>query len=258
MHASRKPLIAGNWKMNLGGIEGIKLAMEVKALATEVPHVELLVAPPFTAIAAIAHELDATGVLVAAQNMHAKPSGAFTGEVSAPMLAESGATWVILGHSERRQLFGERDADVAAKIAAAVSSSLVPIVCVGETLAEREAGKALEVVGAQVAAILEVFASVPTPAAIAYEPVWAIGTGKNASPADAEQAHAAVRGWLSARSEGLAARTRILYGGSVKPDNAAALLSEPNIDGALIGGASLEIRSFGAIAMAAETLARAS
>jgi triosephosphate isomerase len=257
MHPSRRPLIAGNWKMHLGGLAGVELAMQVKALSKQVPHVDLLVSPPFTAIAAIAHELDGTHVAVAGQNMHAKPSGAFTGEVSAPMLLESGASWIILGHSERRQLFGERDADVAAKIHAAISSSLVPIVCVGETLAEREAGKALDVVGAQIAAVLDVFATVPSPAAIAYEPVWAIGTGKTASPADAEQAHAAIRKWLAARSEALASRTRILYGGSVKADNASSLLSEPNVDGALIGGASLEIGSFGAIAMAAEALARA-
>ena len=258
MHPSRRPLIAGNWKMNLGGLAGVELAMQVKGLAKQAPHVDLLVAPPFTAIAAIAHELDGTNVLVAAQNMHANASGAFTGEVSAPMLVESGATWVILGHSERRQLFGESDAGVAAKIDAAISSALVPIVCVGETLAEREAGRALEVVGAQVGAILDSFAKVSSAAAIAYEPVWAIGTGKNASPADAEEAHAAIRNWLAARSEALASRTRILYGGSVKPDNAAELLSQANVDGALIGGASLEIGSFGAIAMAAEGLARAS
>src|SRR5450432_3435440 len=163
--------------MHHGGLDGLKLAMQVKQLATELSRVELLIAPPFTALAAIACEMEGSGVLVAAQNMHGKPHGAFTGEVSAPMLAESGARWVILGHSERRHFFGETDADVEAKIRAALDASLVPIVCVGETLAEREAGKTLEIVGRQIKAVLDVFASDPHPAAIAYEPVWAIGTG---------------------------------------------------------------------------------
>jgi len=254
MNASRRPLIAGNWKMFHGGLAGVQLAEKVRGLAKEVPHVDLLVAPPFTAIAAVAHELDGSGVAVAGQNMHDKPQGAFTGEVSGPMLGEAGATWVILGHSERRQLFGETDAGVASKIVAATASQLLPIVCVGETLEQREAGKTLEVVGRQVAAILEAFAAAPA-AAIAYEPVWAIGTGRNASPKDAEEVHAAIRGWLGKHGEPLAARTRILYGGSVKPDNAAGLLAEPNIDGALIGGASLDAGSFGAIAKAADSRA---
>jgi triosephosphate isomerase len=255
MHPSRKPLIAGNWKMNLGGLAGLELAMRVKALAPQVPGVDLLVAPPFTAIAAVAHELDGTGVFVAAQNLHQQPSGAFTGEISAPMLVESGATWVIVGHSERRQFFGETDAGVDAKVRAATAASLTPIVCVGESLAEREAGRTLEVVGAQLAAVLGAIEGADG-AAVAYEPVWAIGTGKNASPGDAEAVHSAIRGWLAARSEALARRTRVLYGGSLKPDNAAALLAQSNIDGGLIGGASLDIASFGAIASAAFAHAR--
>ncbi len=241
--------------MHHGGVEGVRLAMAVRSLAPEVPHVDLLVAPPYTAIAAVAHELDGLSVIVAAQNVHGKPHGAFTGEISAGMLGEAGATWVIIGHSERRQYFAESDQDVALKIAAAFDHSLTPIVCVGETLEQREAKKTIEVVKRQVDAVLDALAS-GTACAIAYEPVWAIGTGRTASPADAEEVHAAIRGWLATKGTALAERTRILYGGSVKADNAAGLFAEPNVDGALIGGASLDVGSFGAIAKAAETLAR--
>ncbi len=256
MNAKRRPLIAGNWKMHAGGLDGVKLAMQVRALEKDVPHVDLLVAPPYTAIAAVAHELDGSRVLVAAQNVHGKPHGAFTGEISAAMLNEAGATWVIIGHSERRQYFGETDKDVAVKIAAAFDHSLTPIVCVGETLAEREAGKTLEVVKRQLEAVADVLLAANHACAIAYEPVWAIGTGKNASPADAEEVHAAIRAGLAKKGENLAERTRILYGGSVKADNAAGLLAEPNVDGALVGGASLDAGAFGAIAKAAESLAK--
>ena len=255
MNAKRRPLIAGNWKMNCGGVEGVKLAGNVRELAGAAPRVDLLVAPPFTALAAVAHELDGSRVLVAAQNIHQKPHGAYTGEVSASMVAEAGATWVIAGHSERRQYFHETDELVAAKIAVALDHDLVPIACVGETLAEREAGKTLAVVERQVSAVLDVLARADVGCAVAYEPVWAIGTGKNASPADAEEVHAAIRRWLAAKDPALAERTRILYGGSVKADNAAGLLAEPNVDGALVGGASLDAGSFGAIAKAAESLA---
>ena len=195
---------------------------------------------------------------IAGQNMYPKPEGAFTGEVSGTMLAESGCAWVILGHSERRQYFGETDAGVADKVRAALAGPLTPIVCIGETLAEREAGQTLVVVRRQVDAFAKLLAASPRRAAIAYEPVWAIGTGKTAGPAEAEEVHAAIRGWLHELDAGLAHETRILYGGSVKPDNASALLGCPNVDGALIGGASLDAGSFGAIARAAETLAHAS
>jgi len=255
VNAKRRPLIAGNWKMNAGGVEGVKLAAQVRAFAGGMPHVDLLVAPPYTAIAAVAHELDGSSVLVAGQNVHGKPHGAFTGEISAGMLAECGATWVIVGHSERRQYFGETDQDVAVKIATALDHGLVPIACVGETLAQREAGHTLAVVERQVTAILDTLVGAGPACAVAYEPVWAIGTGKNASPADAEEVHAAIRRWLGAKSQALADRTRILYGGSVKADNAMGLLAEPNVDGALVGGASLDAGAFGAIAKAAESLA---
>jgi triosephosphate isomerase len=238
-----------------GGLHGVTLAGEVAALARSVPHVDLIIAPPFTALAAAAHECEGSGCAVAGQNLYPKDSGAFTGEVSAPMLVESGCTWVILGHSERRQFFGDTDAGVAEKTAAALAGKLLPIVCVGETLAEREAGKTLDVVRRQFEAVAPILAKAPEATAIAYEPVWAIGTGKNAGPAEAEEVHAAIRGWLEAVAKPLAGRTRILYGGSVKPDNAQALLACPNVDGGLIGGASLDAASFGAIARCAEALA---
>lgn len=255
MKAERRPLIAGNWKMHHGGATGVELAAGVVAAAPGLTHVDLVIAPPYTALAACAHECDGSRVEVAAQDVHAKDSGAFTGEVSAPMLVEAGCTWAIVGHSERRQLFGETDALVAEKAAAALKAGLRPIVCVGETLAEREAGKTLAVVERQVKAVLGVLAGAARPVAIAYEPVWAIGTGKNATPADAQEVHAAIRGWLGGASRELASATRILYGGSVKPDNARDLLAATDVDGALVGGASLDAASFAAIARAAETLA---
>jgi triosephosphate isomerase len=254
MNRERRPLIAGNWKMFHGGASGVDLAHAVVDISRHVPSVDIVIAPPFTVLAACAHECDGSPVTIAGQNMHASETGAFTGEISAPMLRESGCSWVILGHSERRQLFGETDAGVAEKVASAISAGLVPIVCVGETLAEREAGQTLDVVERQVRAFLDIFASAQKPGAIAYEPVWAIGTGKNAGPHEAEEVHAGLREWLRDMSDALAARTRILYGGSVKPDNAQALLACPNVDGALVGGASLDPAAFGAIASRAQSL----
>jgi triosephosphate isomerase len=255
MNPARRPLIAGNWKCFLGGGSGVALAIDVTKLAAGLPHVDLLIAPPFTALAACARACAAHAVLVAGQNLYPKDSGAYTGEVSAPMLAEAGCSWVILGHSERRQIFRESDAFIAEKVSASLGGKLLPIVCVGETLAEREAGHTLSVVERQVQAFLPILASSAAAMAIAYEPVWAIGTGKNAGPAEAQEVHAAIRVWLRKSSDGLAQRTRILYGGSVKPNNARDLLACADVDGALIGGASLDIKSFGAIAEAAESLA---
>jgi triosephosphate isomerase len=194
-------------------------------------------------------------VKVAAQNVHARDKGAYTGEIAASMLAEAGCAWIILGHSERRQLFAETDEQVAEKTVATLEAKLLPIVCVGETLAQRELGETLRVVKLQVSAVMDILAGTSVAAAIAYEPVWAIGTGKTASPADAEEVHAMIRKLLAERDPKLAERTRILYGGSVKADNAKALLACPNVDGALVGGASLDAASFGAIARAAESLA---
>lgn len=255
MNPKRRPLVAGNWKMNKGGASGIELAIEIVKLKKEVPHVDLMIAPPYTVLAAIAHEIEGTGIILAAQNMHGKPHGAFTGEISADMLKEAGATWVILGHSERRHVFGEKDAEIASKVGHALDQTLCTCLCVGETLSERESGKTLEVVRRQFDACIEPLALDPHEEAIAYEPVWAIGTGKNASPQDAEEVHSAIRKWLAEKSSALAERTRILYGGSVNPANAESLLGMPNVDGLLIGGASLDAGSFGAIARTAEKLA---
>jgi len=260
MHPSRTPLIAGNWKMYHGGGSGVALAHAIAQQSrtlgvspTGAAAPEIVVAPPFTALAAISHEVEGSKVEVAAQNLHPKKEGAFTGEVSAPMLLESGCKWVIIGHSERRQLFGETDASVLEKVTSALAAGLKPIVCVGETLEERESGKTLDVVHRQVDAFADALATEATAgvSAIAYEPVWAIGTGKVAGPDQAQEAHAAIRARLGGRSAALAEKTRILYGGSVKADNAAKLLACPDVDGALVGGASLEVGSFLAIVRAA-------
>ena len=251
MNPARRPLVAGNWKMFNGGREGVKLAEGCVAFARDLPGVDVVIAPPFTALAAVADAIDGSPVALAAQNLHPKEQGAFTGEISGPMLEECGCTWVIVGHSERRQQFAETNSFVAEKASAALSHDLLPIVCVGETLQQREAGEMLRVVKQQVDAFLDVIARTPRAVAIAYEPIWAIGTGKTAGPSEAEEVHLAIRSWLDKKDTDLAKRTRILYGGSVKPDNSAALLACPNIDGFLVGGASLDAGSFGAIAKAA-------
>jgi triosephosphate isomerase len=247
--ANRKYLIAGNWKMNAGGSAGLELAAAV-ARETQGSSAEIVVAPPFTALAAVAAELSGTHVGVAGQNLYPKDSGAFTGEVSAPMLLEAGCRWVILGHSERRQYFGETDASVREKVAAALAKELCPIACIGETLPEREAGSTLDVVFRQLDAFAELFKQRPGFGVIAYEPVWAIGTGKVATPEQAQEVHQAIRQRLAGISAELAERTRVLYGGSVKADNAAELLRCADIDGALVGGASLDAAGFGKIARA--------
>jgi len=257
MNPNRRPLIAGNWKMNAGAQDGCALADGVAKAAREMEKVDVIVAPPFTVLAAIAHMLEEakSAVKIAAQNMHAEPSGAFTGEISSGMLKECGVSWVILGHSERRQYFGETDEGVARKVASAMSADLRPIVCVGETLEQREAGQTLEVVETQVRAFLDELAKKPGFGAIAYEPVWAIGTGKVARPEDAQEVHAMIRELLQKASDELAQGTRILYGGSMKADNAEGLLSQPDVDGGLVGGASLDAAGFGKIIEAAERLA---
>ncbi|XYH96156.1 triose-phosphate isomerase [Sorangium sp. So ce1128] len=255
--APRRPLIAGNWKMNAGGQDACPLAATVAKATRELTRAEVVVAPPFTAIAAVAHELAEakSEVGIAAQNMSAEVSGAFTGEISSGMLKDAGATWVILGHSERRQLFAETDESVARKVASAIAAELRPIVCVGETLEQREAGETLAVVERQVRAFLDELAKQPGFGVIAYEPVWAIGTGKVARAEDAQEVHAFIRGLLAKASEDLASVTRVLYGGSVKADNAEALLAQDDIDGALVGGASLDAAGFAKIVEAAHRLA---
>jgi triosephosphate isomerase len=254
MNRKRRPLIAGNWKLNHGGSSACALAADVARRTAGFTEVDVVVAPPFTAIAAVAHELDGKRVGVAAQNFYPKDSGAYTGEVSAPMLLESGATWVIIGHSERRQYFGETDATVADKVAAALAKGLRPIACVGETLEQRERGETLAVVGRQIDAFAKSLAAAGG-GVIAYEPVWAIGTGKVAGPEQAQEVQAAIRAQLAKVDRDFAEKTLILYGGSVKGSNAAGLLDCADVDGALVGGASLDAADFSAIAAAAQALA---
>jgi triosephosphate isomerase len=257
MNPIRRPLIAGNWKMNAGGQDGCALADAVAKASKDFGEVDIVVAPPFTALAAVAHVLDEnkSKVTIAAQNMHHEPSGAFTGEISSSMLKESGASWVILGHSERRQLFGETDEMVARKVASAIAAGIRPIACVGETLDQRDAEATLEVVARQVRAFVDELARQPGYGVIAYEPVWAIGTGLVATPEDAQTVHAMIRAMLVESSDELAQQTRILYGGSVKGDNAEGLLDQADIDGALVGGASLDAAGFAKIVEAAQRLA---
>lgn len=251
--SERKPLIAGNWKMFKGGPDGCELAQAIARTAARHPKVEVVVAPPFTALASVAQVVEESGghLGVAAQNMHAKESGAYTGEISAPMLLAAGCKWVIVGHSERRQLFGETDEVVREKTSAALAAGLSPIVCVGETLEEREANRTLDVVYRQIDAVVADIEANPNRLVIAYEPVWAIGTGKVAGPEQAQEVHHAIRSHLSRGPERVPEQVRILYGGSVKPDNAAGLLSCVDVDGALVGGASLKADDFSKIIEAA-------
>ena len=238
-----RALIAGNWKMN-GRLADLAAIAEPLRLPAETLACELLICPPATLVAAAAAAMAGSKVAVGAQDCHAKPSGAHTGDISAPMLRDAGAAWVILGHSERRADHGETDAEVRAKTEAATAASLTAIVCVGETEAERVAGRQNAVVGAQLAGSLpDGFAGV-----VAYEPVWAIGTGRTPTEADVAAMHAFIRAELLARFGAAGQGLRILYGGSVKPANAAALLNLPDVGGALVGGASLKAEDFLAIA----------
>ena len=238
-----RALIAGNWKMN-GRLSDLAAIAEPLRLPAETLACELLICPPATLVAAAAAAMAGSKVAVGAQDCHAKPSGAHTGDISAPMLRDAGAAWVILGHSERRADHGETDAEVRAKTEAATAASLTAIVCVGETEAERVAGRQNAVVGAQLAGSLpDGFAGV-----VAYEPVWAIGTGRTPTEADVAAMHAFIRAELLARFGAAGQGLRILYGGSVKPANAAALLNLPDVGGALVGGASLKAEDFLAIA----------
>ncbi len=241
----REPLIAGNWKMH-GDSAFVAAYAAALAASTWPPGVSLLVLPPAPYVPALVRGLGRAAVEVGVQNVHAEPSGAFTGELAAEMARDLGARWALVGHSERRTLFGESDEVVACKVQAALRAGLRPLLCVGETLAEREAGSAEAVVARQIAAVAE-GAGAPALAqtTLAYEPVWAIGTGRTATPEQAQHMHRTVRERLAALCGGeTAAEARILYGGSVKPDNAAELLSQPDIDGALVGGASLSAEDF--------------
>ncbi len=248
----RKTLIAGNWKMNTNRAEGTALAQAVAAGAGEVGEVDLLVCPPSVYLSAIADAISGSPVALGAQNMCDCDNGAFTGEVSSSMLNDVGAEYVILGHSERRTIYGETDEIVNKKTVKALEAGLAPIVCVGELLEEREAGKTTDVIKTQFEGSLAGITEAQiTSIVIAYEPVWAIGTGKVATPEQAEEVHADLRRLLTERyNADIAAQIRILYGGSVKPGNAADILSKENVDGALVGGASLKAEDFLAIAKA--------
>jgi triosephosphate isomerase len=243
--ANRTPLIAGNWKLNKTTAEAVALASEIKGGADN-PNVDVLVSPVFTVLAAVAKALKGSKVFLAGQNMHSELSGAYTGEIAPTMLKDVGCTHVILGHSERRQYFGETDEGVAKKTKVALEGGLLPISCVGETLEEREAEKTMGVVGRQVDAILNaVSADEAKKVVIAYEPVWAIGTGKVATPEQAQEVHAFIRKRVGeVHGQAVADAIRILYGGSVKPDNVKGLMALPDVDGALVGGASLKADSF--------------
>ena len=242
----RKKLIAGNWKMNKTPADGATLVRDIVTAVGKQSDVDVVVCPPFTGLEAAAKALEGSNVKLGAQNMHFEASGAFTGEISAPMLRAIFATHVILGHSERRTLFGETNELINKKVLAALKNQLRPIFCVGETLAEREAGSTLKVVQTQVERGLEgVSKELAATVVVAYEPVWAIGTGKVATTEQAQEVHAFIRGLLGKLfTDPVGQKLRILYGGSMKPANAPELLAQKDIDGGLIGGASLEARSF--------------
>jgi triosephosphate isomerase len=249
----RRKLIAGNWKMNTNRASAVALARGVAERAGNFGHLDLLVCPPAVYLAPVRDVVSGTPVSVGAQNMYHEPEGAFTGEISAAMLLDVGCRYVILGHSERRHILGETDKDVNRKTLAALSAGLIPIVCVGELLAEREAGQTAAVIRRQFdGSLANVRDDQIERVVIAYEPVWAIGTGKVATPEQAEEVHADLRRLLAERyNDRSAAAVRIVYGGSVKPSNAGDLLSQPNIDGALVGGASLKVEDFLGIASGA-------
>ena len=242
----RTPLIAGNWKMYKTVTEAVRYVKEFRCLVKDISDVEIVVAPTFPALHAAAEAARNSNVVIAAQDLHWEREGAFTGEVSGAMLREAGAEYVLIGHSERRRLFGESDETVNRKLVAAFANKLTPIVCIGETLEEREAGQTGDVLDRQIKNGLDAMTGDQVGAlVIAYEPVWAIGTGRNATAVQAAEAHAHIRGrlrqWFGAAA---ADHCHVIYGGSVKPDNIHELIVLPDVDGALVGGASLDVRGF--------------
>jgi len=244
-NTARRPLFCGNWKLNGSIAEGIALASEVRNGVATLSGADVVVGPSFTALYAVAQALEGGPVAVAAQDCFWEDKGAFTGEVSATQLADVGCRYVILGHSERRQFFGEDDKSVNFKTRAVLRAGMEPIICVGETLAERDAGQTLARVQAQTdAAIADLADADLARCLVAYEPVWAIGTGRTATPAQAQEVHAFIRTRLAAKAPAVAAGLRILYGGSMKPDNVRSLMAEADVDGGLVGGASLVAESF--------------
>jgi triosephosphate isomerase len=254
----RKFLIAGNWKMNKTAPDAVELVQQLHAEVGKHNDVAVAVCPPFTCLESVARALEGSTIKLGAQNMHPEASGAYTGEISGDMLRTLFVTYVILGHSERRQYFAETDAFINRKVLAALEANLCPILCVGETLAEREAGKTLDVVKTQLEnGMTGVGAAQVDRLVIAYEPVWAIGTGKTATPAMAQEVHGTIRLLLNSKLGAAAGvKVRILYGGSMKPDNAETLLAEPDIDGGLVGGASLDAKGFVKIIQAAQKQAK--
>jgi len=246
---ARSKLVAANWKMNGNRADNERWLQQFRAQA---PSCAVVVCPPYVYLSQVVQALAGTGCGIGAQNVSERPAGAWTGEVAAEMLVDCAVGWVIVGHSERRAFYNESNEVVARKAARAIEAGLRPIVCVGETLQEREQGRTQQVVAAQLEAVLQLCpAGQLLPGAIAYEPVWAIGTGRTASPEQAQEVHRAIRGQLAARDAEAAAAMRLLYGGSVKPANAAELFSQTDIDGGLIGGASLVAADFLAICAAA-------
>ena len=246
----RKPVIAGNWKMFKLVSAAVETALSLKPLVANANHCEVIIAPPYTALKSVADRVEGSNIKVAAQDVSTEiKHGAHTGEVCGDMVKDAGASHVIIGHSERRAMYGDTDASVNRKLRAALHFGLTPILCIGETLDERDAGQAENVVGAQLTGSLaELTASDLTRIILAYEPVWAIGTGRTATPTQAQQMHAFIRQWLTEKFGAEAANEiRILYGGSVKPENIAELMCEADIDGALVGGASLAADSFARI-----------
>ena len=242
----RTPLIAGNWKMYKSVAETVKYVKELRALVKDVQGVEIVVAPPFTAVHAACEAARNSNVSIAAQDLYWEREGAFTGEVSAPMIREAGAEYVIVGHSERRTLFGETDATVNRKAVAAFAAGLTPIICIGETLDQRERNETFDVLDRQIKVGLDGLTREQMGLLVlAYQPVWAIGTGRNATPAQAAEAHGHIRQrlrqWFGAEA---ADQCHVIYGGSVKPDNIRDLVKQPDVDGALVGGASLDVRGF--------------
>ncbi len=250
----RTPFVVGNWKLHKTIAESLALVTELKNQLGTLRDVEVGVAPPFTALHAVAKRLEDSNLCVSSQDCYWEEKGAFTGEIAPGMIKDAGATWTIIGHSERRQYFGETDETVGKKVKAALAAGLGVIACVGETLAQRDGGATFQVVEQHLNGACAGFSGAPEKFVIAYEPVWAIGTGRTATPAQAQEVHAFIRTWLAGRlGAAVAGAIRIQYGGSVKPDNAAQLMKEADIDGALVGGASLQAADFVAICKAAKS-----
>ncbi len=246
MPVQRKPLIAGNWKCFKTVAQGRQLVRELRNGAGVVSDVDIVVAPPFTALAAVGEELSGSGIGLAAQNVHWEPQGAWTGEIAAEQLLDVGCGYAIIGHSERRQFFGETPGSVNQRLRRCLETNLIPIVCTGEIQSTRELGQAKEIILGDLAVCLDgLTASQLSRMIIAYEPVWAIGTGLTATPEIAQEVHHWIRSWTAREySPQLSRAVRILYGGSVKPDNVSDLMRQEDIDGALVGGASLDAKSF--------------